>query len=79
MYKRQELDLFKLIYKTLISLLCSRDSGDVDKGAAVGNCLEMMFVSDAETAMDNCLEMMFVSDVEAAVPPRIGTVVPFWS
>ena len=62
-----ELDLFKLICKTLISLFFSRGSVIVDKRAAVG------------TAMDNYSEMMFVSDADAAGPPRIETAVSLWS
>ena len=60
-----ELDLFKLICKTLMSLFLSR--GSADKRAAVG------------TAVDNYSEMMFVSDADAAGPPRIETAVSLWS
>ena len=73
-----ELDLFRLICKTLISLLFSRGSGIVDKGAVVGNCSDMMLLA-SDTAVDNGSKMMLVSDAEAAGPPQFGTAVPFWS
>ena len=58
-----ELDLFKLICKTLIFLLCSRDSEIVDEG----------------TAMDNCLKRMFVVDAGPPAPSQIETMLLFWS
>ena len=39
-----ELDLFKLICRTLIFLPCSRDSGALDTGMAIEDCSMRKFV-----------------------------------
>ena len=48
----------------------------------VDNCPERMYAVESmetETAVDNCPERMDAADAEAPRPPRIKTVVEFWS
>ena len=61
-----ELDLFKLICKTLIFLLCSRDSGIVDKGTAVDNCPEKMYAVDAEVQKYLCYLFVRIRKIKDA-------------